>query len=323
MKRANTVAMWDWYDARANQAVQSEPSFHWRWKDVEPLLDGAVAATDMNSAERRVIQLKNPIFPADYIAVTSNINCGFQTLMPGEKARPHRHNMNALRFVVEGKGASTIVDGKVCPMEVGDLILTPAMTWHEHEHNGESGRVVWMDSLDSPLVRHLRCVQFQPGPAGDYPALPPDGAFTNPGFVPAQIARTDYSPIFRYPWADAVAALAAVPAAADGSRTLRYANPVTGGAVMSLMDCYLLGLETGAETRPYRSSSNAACLVVEGAGVSTVGDETVRWQKYDLFTLPAWQWVSHKAETSEARLFQVTDREVLRRLNLLRDELAA
>src|SRR5262245_41787897 len=109
MKRADVVALWEWNDARSNRPTQSEPARHWRWRDVEPLFDGAVEATNMGATERRVLQLKNPDFPADYIAVTTNINCGFQILMPGEKARPHRHNMNALRFVVEGKGAVTIV----------------------------------------------------------------------------------------------------------------------------------------------------------------------------------------------------------------------
>jgi gentisate 1,2-dioxygenase len=160
MKRADTVALWEWNDARSNEPSQSEPAFHWRWQDVEPLFDQAVAATDTNASERRVVNLKNPALPADYIAATTNINCGFQILMPGEKARPHRHNMNALRFVVEGEGAATIVDGKSCPMEIGDLIITPAMTWHEHVHEGTEGRVVWMDSLDAPFVRHLRCVHF-------------------------------------------------------------------------------------------------------------------------------------------------------------------
>lgn len=320
MKRAATVALWEWNDARSNEPTQSEAPYHWRWQDVEPLFDMAVEATDTNSAERRVVNLKNPGLPDDYVAATININCGFQILMPGERARPHRHNMNALRFVVEGEGAATIVDGKNCPMEVGDLIITPAMTWHEHVHEGTDGRVVWMDSLDAPLVRYLRSVDFQPGPAKDYPVLPPDNAFAGAGFVPVDVAQVPYSPIFRYSGKDAVAALDAMPAAADGARILRYTNPATGGAVMSLMDCYLLGLEPGGETRPYRTSSNAACLVVEGEGTSTVGEETIRWQKNDVFTLPAWQWVSHKATARDTRLFQVTDREVLRRLDLLREE---
>ena len=44
---------------------------------------------------------------------------------------------SAIRFVVEGTGAFTLVDGDRCPMEKGDLILTPAGLWHEHGHHGE------------------------------------------------------------------------------------------------------------------------------------------------------------------------------------------
>jgi len=86
-----------------------------------------------------------------------------------------------------------------------------------------------------------------------------------------------YSPIFQYSGADSVPALGAQPAAPDGERTLRYTNPANGGAVMSLMDCYLMGLQPNAETRPYRTTSNAACLVVEGDGISTIGTETISW----------------------------------------------
>ena len=320
MKAANMVALWEWNDARSNQPTQSEAPFHWRWQDVEPIFDQAVAATSMAATERRVVQLKHPAFPADYIAVTSNINCGFQILTPGETARPHRHNINALRFVVEGEGASTIVNGKTCPMEVGDLIITPGMAWHQHVHNGKKGRVVWMDALDSPLVRHLRCINFQPGPVVDLPPIPSDSAFADALYMPAGMNPMRHSPVFRYPGEDARAALATMPAAADGSRTLRYTNPTTGGAVMSLMDCYQIALAHNTETRPYRTTSNAACLVLEGEGVSSVGTETIRWAKNDVFTLPAWQWIVHKAEAPNVRLFQITDREVLRRLELLRDE---
>src|SRR5262249_38487538 len=163
--------------------------------------------------------------------VTANINCGFQILMPGEKARPHRHNMNALRFVVEGKGAETIVEGKSCPMEVGDLILTPAMAWHEHAHNGADGRVVWMDSLDSPLVRTFACLNFEPGPGRNPLALPPDSVFSRSGYMPAQMMHTSHSPLFRYPGADAAEALELMPVGSDGTRSLRYTNPLSGGAV--------------------------------------------------------------------------------------------
>jgi gentisate 1,2-dioxygenase len=239
--------------------------------------------------------------------------------MPGERARPHRHSMDALRFVVEGSDAATIVDGKRCEMERGDLILTPAWTWHEHEHNGKS-RVIWLDSLDVPLVQDMDATFFEPGPAKNFPKLPADSAFTAAGLVPAQSMTTAYSPLFRYPWSQAREALAAMPAGEDGSRLLRYVNPATGGPVLSRLDCYLLGLSRGKATRRHRTTSNAVCMVVEGEGKSTVGDVTIEWAENDIFTLPHWNWISHTALSETATIFQSTDRDVMRRLELLREE---
>jgi hypothetical protein len=81
-----------------------------------------------------------------------------------------------------------------------------------------------------------------------------------------------YSSVFRSPWSASVAALAAVPLAKDGSRKIRYVNPLSGGAVMLLVDCYRSRIEAGA-TIPYRSTSNAVGVVVEGTGTSHVGNE--------------------------------------------------
>ncbi len=50
--------------------------------------------------------------------------------------------------VVEGEGGFTAVEGERCPMEKGDLILTPSGLWHEHGHTGK-GPVVWMRSRNS------------------------------------------------------------------------------------------------------------------------------------------------------------------------------
>ena len=59
----------------------------------------------------------------------------------GETAPPHRHSGNALRFVMEGNGAETIVNGKTCVMNERDLILTPLWSWHAHQHHA-SDRIV-------------------------------------------------------------------------------------------------------------------------------------------------------------------------------------
>ena len=146
---------------------------HWQWKRIRPLIDDAMKVASPAAVERRVLTLTDQ--DADG-GTTTNLVAALQILLPGEKARPHRHTMNALRFVIEGNGASTIVDGKDCPMEEGDLVITPGWTWHEHIHRG-SAPIVWLDALDAPLHRHLGTDAFEPGPTHDVSDYAGDAAF--------------------------------------------------------------------------------------------------------------------------------------------------
>ncbi|HTK14284.1 MAG TPA: cupin domain-containing protein [Xanthobacteraceae bacterium] len=291
----------------------------WKWQVLRPLVDDAIAVTSMANAERRVLALTNP----DAVGgrnTTTNLNACLQVLMPGEAARPHRHVPNAMRFVLEGGGATTIVDGKSCPMAEGDLIITPSWSWHEHVHNG-TGPIVWFDALDVPLHQYLGTAVYEPGPPKDLSIFADDAAFAVPNIVPELAAPAKpYSPVFRYPKAASAAALDAAPLARDGSRKIRYVNPLTGGPVMSLLDCHMTRLQTGSDTIPYRTTSNAVCVVVEGNGVSHVGDETFEWGAKDIFSMPHGNWISHFSTSATATLFVVTDREVLRRLDLLKEE---
>ena len=107
---------------------------------------------------------------------------------------------------------------------------------------------------------------------------------------------------------------------ADGSRRVHYTNPVGGGPVTPTMDLYALQLSAKAETKPYRTTSNAICVVAEGEGATNIGDKRIDWQKNDIITLPHWTWISHVAASDNAKLFLSTDRAVLKQINLLRDE---
>jgi gentisate 1,2-dioxygenase len=89
---------------------------------------------------------------------------------------------------------------------------------------------------------------------------------------------------------------------------------------MSTLDCFLVGLANGVATQSYRTNTNAVCVVMEGEGETRVGEETVTWGPKDIFSLPHGQWISHTATSTGARLFQITDRELFRRIDLLRDE---
>jgi gentisate 1,2-dioxygenase len=285
------------------------------------LITGAIKVASPEAIERRVLQLIPPGADEYEWRQTSKTICAnLQILLPGEKARPHRHTMNALRFVLEGSGATTIVDGKPCAMEEGDLVLTPAWTWHEHAHDG-SAPIIWLDALDVPLHHYLGTGAFQPGPVADMPETVADAAFAVANVVPdTSYATTDYSPVFRYPYATAATAVAAAPLARDGSRRVRYINPLNAGSAMALIDCFLVQLDPGASTLPFRSSASSVCCVVEGMGESQIGNETIAWKKRDIFTLPHGNRIVHRSVGGTARLFQVSDRDIYARLGLLKEE---
>lgn len=319
LQRASVSALW----LRNVYPPRREKPRIWRWAEMEPLLARAVTeAADMQATERRVLTLiQQDVFGADdFVTTTTNLSANFQVLMPGETAPSHRHTMNALRFVVEGSGAVTTVDGKACLMAERDMVLTPAMCWHEHANPGGQ-RVIWLDVLDAPLIRQLDVVRFEREQKEAPPPLPADSAFAAAGFVPADSPPgLGYSPMFRYSWGAARLALAAAPAAPDGAKLLRYANLATGGAALNLIDCFLAGLDPRKPTRAYRTTSNAVCFVAEGSGASRIGDARIAWSRNDLFTLPHGHWISHEAAEGGAVLFVATDREILRRLDLLADE---
>jgi gentisate 1,2-dioxygenase len=324
MEKSAILPLWDRY----HELLPSEPKapdrpWLWRWRELQGFVDRAAKDVTMDKAERRVLMLVNPAFGGKAVT-TTNLFAGIQILEPGESARPHRHTASAMRLIMEGEGGSTVVDGQDCPMEPGDLILTPNWAWHEHFNRGKR-RVVWLDGLDMPLAAHLGAIFSEGGggAAANTPAIG-DAAFAQAGLTPAiALDETPHSPMFRYPWSKVLAALDGAPEHADGSRRVHYTNPVDGGPVMPTMDCYAWCLARGADTARARSTANTVCLAVEGEGVSSIGGETFEWKKHDVFTVPHWNWASHRATSARAHLFMFTDREVLSRVGLLREETAS
>jgi len=139
--------------------VPAEPrpqavAFMWSYSDVRPRLMEAGKMISTEEAERRVLVLQNPGL-SGVQQITDTLYAGLQLILPREVARAHRHSQSALRFVIEGTGAFTAVDGERATMHPGDFIITPAWTWHDHG-NDSTEPVVWLDGLDVPLVSFLK-----------------------------------------------------------------------------------------------------------------------------------------------------------------------
>ena len=317
--------LWDRYQRVTRRAPAApDAPMAWPWAVMEPLIGRAIREVGMEEAERRVLLLTHPAFRGAAVT-TTNLCAGLQTLLPGEAARAHRHTIQAIRFVMEGQGAVTSVNAHRCAMAEGDLVLTPAWTWHEHVHAG-AGRVVWFDGLDLPLCTHLDTMFFEmsePGASAVEPAatrapsLRPNASALAPD---AFDLRNPGNSRYRYAWERAAAALAEALPDTDGSRLLRYVDGDSRGSVAPTLDCYLLQCADGMPTRRYRSTSNAVCVVARGQGSSRIGDTTIDWKRHDVFSLPHWNWISHTAASGDAVLFMMTDREFLASMGYLREE---
>jgi gentisate 1,2-dioxygenase len=298
----------------------------WRWRELRPLLLEAARLVPIEQAERRVLVLENPGLKGTYCA-TSTLYAGLQVIRPGEVAPSHRHTPAALRLVVEGSGGFTTVEGVKCPMEPGDLIITPPMRWHDHGHEG-TGPVVWLDGLDIPLVRHFDASWVSPTRPARAPRRATDSsrdAFTTAGLVPAGAPDEDAEyPQVRWPWQSVRAALAALAATASpgDAVALRYVNPRTGAPPLATLGAECQWLRPAERSRGVRRTSSAVFHVIEGRGTTRVGDVELAWEAGDTFVAPPWYRVAHTnaAAAAPACLFQFNDEPAVRALGLWQEE---
>ncbi|HEX6633660.1 MAG TPA: cupin domain-containing protein, partial [Usitatibacter sp.] len=163
---------------RLKALVPKEPTpvgvaHQWRYEDVRPAVLESARHISAKEAERRVLILENPALRGTS-QVTNTLYAGLQLIMPGEVAPAHRHTQSALRFVVEGRGAYTAVEGERTLMEPGDFVITPSWTWHHH--GNESGEpMVWLDGLDIPMLAHFNSTFREDHRADEAPLTRPAG----------------------------------------------------------------------------------------------------------------------------------------------------
>jgi gentisate 1,2-dioxygenase len=276
-------------------------------------------------AERRVLILENPGMPGLSRATTS-LYAGLQLILPGEVAPAHRHTQSALRFIIEGDGAYTSVDGEKTLMQPGDFVITPSWTWHDHGNESRQP-MVWMDGLDIPLVQMLDA-SFAEGYGEDlHPLTRPVGdslARYGAGMLPLDY-RSDRptSPVFNYPYGRTREALETMRRTEEWDPChglkMQYVNPVTGDYAMPTIAAFMQLLPKGFATAPYRATDATIYSVVEGTGRSFVGGEEFTWGPRDTFVVPSWQRHWHQAE-DDATLFSFSDRPAQKKLGLWRED---
>src|SRR6202023_1990734 len=276
----------------------------WRWRDLRPQAMRAAELVGTQQAERRVLRLTNP----NLTGVASNpLVANIQIVMPGEIARAHRHSAAALRLIIEGRGGYTVVNGERVPMFPGDLVLTPNWTWHDHA-NDPDAPMIWLDGLDTPLVRMLE--------AGFYEEYPQKRQELR---VPVNASE------WHYPMSEMRAALQRLASGgAFDEIALEYINRRTGGPVMPTIACHMQLLRPGEKTRARRRVCCTNYHVVEGAGYSLVVGQRLDWADKDVLTVPTWTCCEHvNSGDRPAFLFSFSDVPVMKALGLYREETRA
>ena len=303
----------------------------WRWADTRPAVLRALELVKPEQAGRRVVMLVNPGGKHNSSAV-GLLYTGVQVMGPGEGASAHRHMASALRFIMEGTGAFTVVDGEKIPLSARDFVLTPNGTWHDHGVDDDGSVCIWQDGLDIPLMNALDAGFYAVHP--DYrqaqtKAVDASFGLYGAGFLQPAGARRNwtkpYSPVLKYPFEEAHAALqrasrAGMDSPYDGV-LMEYTNPLTGGPVMPTIGASMQLLRPGEHTQAHRHTGSFVYQCAVGQGYSVIAGRRFDWGERDIFVVPSWALHEHvNTGDAEACLFSFNDLPVMRALGLYREE---
>jgi gentisate 1,2-dioxygenase len=317
----------------------------WRWRRLRELAATAGELVPVGrGGERRAIALANPGLGGRPFA-TPTLWAAIQYLMPGEDAPEHRHTQHAFRFVLEGDGVWTVVDGDPVAMRRGDFLPQAGWNWHAH-HNATAEPMAWLDGLDIPFQYVTDAQFFQQGreQLSEAEHATPDRSrserlWGHPGLRPvAASARpaTAGSPLFAYRWEHTDRALAdqlAIDAEGfggtvePGHAAVRFTDPASGADVLPTIRAEMHRITRGTQTAPVRETGSSVYAVFDGSGTVTVGAATWSVTRGDLFVVPSWEAFSARSEagatdsdSAALDLFRFSDSPVFEALGLARAE---
>jgi gentisate 1,2-dioxygenase len=328
MQPRGLYPLWEVLGALVTPRPRSPAQVHrWRYAEARDYLLRAGDLISAAQAERRVLIMENPGLPGSSCA-TSSLYAGLQLILPGEIAPCHRHAQCALRFVMEGEGAFTAVDGEKAIMRPFDLVLTPGWQWHDHG-NTSAQPMIWLDGLDIPTVLHFDASFAEHLPASAHPETVPPGDTAarygknmRPMRGTAADRRPGHQPLFHYPypeWRDSLHTLAGSgdPDPHFG-HALEFTNPADGGAVMPTISAHVRLLPGGFTSRPRAATDGTVFVVVEGRGSARVDGKDIPLEPRDTLVVPSWRELVLQADT-DLVMFGYSDRSAQEKLGLFRE----
>jgi gentisate 1,2-dioxygenase len=325
-ERLHANHMYGLWELASQMTAHPEPkmkAYLWKWSLFESIIEQSGEVVPIGN-DRRALQLFNPGLDGRW-ATTNSLLGAVQMLLPGESAPAHRHVPTAIRFIIEGTGSYTAVDGERIYMKPGDLVLTPSWTWHDHGNETDE-RVVWFDGLDLPLIQSLEAMFFQLYDVPQVPLTKPhndsEKLHGHASLSPTWVREKPLSsPLLIYSWENTYAALMAMQDhdgdPHEGIR-LEYTHPQTGGPVLPTMACYIQLIRAGEKLQAKRETGSAVYYVERGRGETIIDGVRFEWGKGDVMVMPSWALREHHntSASEDAILFSISDTPVLEKLGL-------
>src|SRR6188472_583435 len=294
-----------WTVANSIEPWQPQPASQaqlWSYKAMRPLVLQALDLVSPEKAGRRVIALENPGRKGTSACV-GWLYSGLQVMNPGEFATAHLHASSALRFVMEGKGAYTVVDSHRMDLGTGDFVITPNGTWHDHGVEADGATTIWQDGLDMLLVNQLDANFYAVHPdrvqKSNYPLNDTAQVYGGPGLLPAGEAWSKpYSPLLKSEW----------------GRTYE--------TLVKTLGAHIQLLRAGERTKAHRHTGSIVYTCAKGSGYSIIAGKRYDWSKNDIFVVPSWAFHEHAnaSEREDAVLFSFSDLPSMLALGLYREE---
>jgi gentisate 1,2-dioxygenase len=305
----------------------------WRWDRLLELAGEAGRIVPVGrGGERRAIALANPGLGGRPFA-TPTLWAAIQYLMPGENAPEHRHTQHAFRFVVEGEGVWTVVNGDPVRMSRGDFLPQAGWNWHSH-HNAATAPMAWIDGLDIPFsyLTESQFFEFGRERVASSEMGTPDRSrserlWGHPGLRPlSQPESPSATPLLAYRWVDTDRALAdqlALEAeghagtVSPGHAAVRFTNPSTGRDVLPTIRTEMHRIKSGASTLKRQEVGSSVFQVFEGSGTVKVGEREWSVKRGDMFVVPSWAPFSAQCDPAHTclDLFRFSDSPIFEALN--------
>ena len=304
----------------------------WRWGPLKELAAQAGRIVPVGrGGERRAIALANPSLGGKPYA-TPTLWAAIQYLMPGEEAPEHRHSQHAFRFVVEGEGVWTVVNGDPVRMSRGDFLPQAGWNWHAH-HNASTQPMAWIDGLDIPFSYYTESQFFEVGREriGAGEKTTPERSrserlWGHPGLRPvSQVEALPSTPLLAYRWVDTDRALTEQLALEEegdaatlspGHAAVRFINPTSGRDVLPTIRAEMHRIRAGAQTLTRREVGSSVYQVFDGTGSGSVGESTWTVNRADLFVVPSWApFTARATDAGSLDLFRFGDAPIFEALH--------